>query len=34
MGAKEVEDSIWLISFRQYDLGCFDEQTGELELSV
>ncbi len=31
VGVKEVEDSIWLVSFMQYDLGYFDEQTCKLE---
>lgn len=31
VGIKEVEDNIWLVSFMQYDLGYFDEQTCRLE---
>jgi len=27
VGIKEVDDTIWLVSFMQYDLGYFDEQT-------
>ena len=25
VGIKEVEDGIWVVSFLNYDLGCFDE---------
>lgn len=31
VGIKEVEDNIWLVSFMNYDLGYFDEQTCKLE---
>jgi transposase InsO family protein len=31
VGIKEVEDDIWLVSFMEYDLGYFDEQTCKLE---
>lgn len=31
VGIKEVDDSIWLVSFMNYDLGYFDEQTCKLE---
>lgn len=31
VGIKEVDDNIWLVSFMQYDLGYFDEQTCKLE---
>lgn len=31
VGIKEVDDKIWLVSFMQYDLGYFDEQTCKLE---
>ncbi len=31
VGIKEVEDNIWLVSFMEYDLGYFDEQTCKLE---
>lgn len=31
VGIKEVEDQVWLVSFMQYDLGYFDEQTCKLE---
>ena len=31
VGIKEVEDKIWLVSFMDYDLGYFDEQTCKLE---
>ena len=27
VGIKEVEDAIWLVTFMNYDLGYFDEQT-------
>jgi putative transposase len=28
VGIKEVSDQVWLVSFMQYDLGFFDQQTG------
>jgi transposase InsO family protein len=31
VGIKEVDDDIWLVSFMEYDLGYFDEQTCKLE---
>ncbi|WP_207386025.1 hypothetical protein [Legionella gresilensis] len=31
VGIKEVEDYVWLVSFMQYDLGYFDEQTCNLQ---
>ena len=31
VGIKEVSDKIWLVSFMDYDLGYFDEETCKLE---
>lgn len=31
VGVKEVEDKVWLVSFMDYDLGYFDEETKKLE---
>jgi putative transposase len=31
VGNKQVSDEIWLVSFMDYDLGCFDEETCRLE---
>lgn len=31
LGIKEVEEHIWLVSFMEYDLGYFAEQTCKLE---
>ena len=31
VGIKQVEDRIWLVSFMEYDLGYFDDETGRLE---
>ena len=31
VGIREVDDKIWLVSFMDYDLGYFDEQTCKLE---
>ena len=31
VGISEVRDKIWLVSFMQYDLGCFDHETCRLE---
>jgi len=31
VGIKQVEDHIWLVSFMQYDLGYFDDETARLE---
>ena len=31
VGVKEVEDRIWLVSFMDYDLGYFDEDSKNLE---
>jgi putative transposase len=31
VGVKQVSDRIWLVSFMQYDLGFFDDETSRLE---
>ena len=31
VGVKQVADRIWLVSFMQYDLGFFDDETCRLE---
>ena len=31
VGIREVDDKIWQVSFMEYDLGFFDEQTGRIE---
>jgi putative transposase len=31
VGIKQVEDRIWLVSFMQYDLGYFDDETCRIE---
>lgn len=31
VGIKEVEDGVWLVSFMDYDLGYFDEETKNLQ---
>ena len=31
VGVKELDDGIWLVSFMDYDLGCFDLETRVLE---
>ncbi len=31
VGVKQTEDRIWLVSFMDYDLGYFDDQTCRLE---
>jgi putative transposase len=31
VGTKEVSDSIWLVTFTQYDLGFFDHETCRFE---
>ena len=31
VGIKEVSEKIWLVSFMQYDLGFFDDQTCRIE---
>ncbi len=31
VGIKEVEDGIWVVSFLNYDLGYFDEETKRVE---
>ena len=31
VGIKEVEDGVWLVTFMDYDLGYFDEETEKLE---
>jgi putative transposase len=30
VGIKKVSDSIWLVTFMDYDLGFFDQETGRL----
>ena len=30
VGIKEVSDKVWLVSFMQYDLGFFDQETGRI----
>jgi hypothetical protein len=30
VGVKEFSDKIWLVSFMDYDLGFFDQETGRL----
>jgi putative transposase len=30
VGIKEVSDKIWLVSFMDYDLGCFDREIRRL----
>ena len=30
VGVKEVSDRVWLVSFMQYDLGFFDDETGRI----
>ena len=34
VGVKEVSDRIWLVSFMDYDLGFFDDETSRLEPAV
>jgi putative transposase len=31
VGVKQVEEHLWLVSFMEYDLGYFDDQTCRLE---
>ncbi len=31
VGVKQVEEKIWLVSFMQYDLGYFDDETCRIE---
>jgi putative transposase len=31
VGIKQTDDRIWLVSFMDYDLGYFDDQTCRLE---
>ena len=31
MGIKEVSEKIWLVTFMNYDLGFFDDETGRVE---
>ena len=31
VGVTQVGDRVWLVSFMQYDLGCFDDETCRLE---
>ena len=28
VGIKEISEKVWLVSFMQYDLGFFDQETG------
>jgi len=34
VGVQQVDDKIWLVSFMQYDLGFFDDETCRLESAV
>jgi len=34
VGAKQVEEKIWLVSFMRYDLGFFDHETCRIESAV
>ena len=34
VGIREVADTIWLVSFMEYDLGFFDEDCGRVEPAV
>jgi len=34
VGVKEVSDRIWLVSFMDYDLGFFDDETCRLESAI
>ena len=34
VGAKQVSDRIWLVSFMDYDLGFVDDETSRLEPAV
>ena len=31
VGVREVDDKIWLVSFLEYDLGCFDKEKDRVE---
>jgi putative transposase len=31
VGAKQIDDHIWLVTFMEYDLGYFDDETCRLE---
>ena len=31
VGVKQIADQIWLVSFMEYDLGFFDDETCRLE---
>ena len=31
VGVKQVSDQIWLVTFMQYDLGYFDDETCRLD---
>jgi putative transposase len=31
VGIKEVSEKIWLVTFMNYDLGFFDEESGRVE---
>ncbi len=31
VGVKQVADNVWLVTFMNYDLGSFDEETARLE---
>jgi putative transposase len=31
VGVRQLSDNIWLVSFMQYDLGFFDDETCRLE---
>ena len=31
VGVKQVADQVWLVSFMQYDLGYFDDETCRIE---
>ena len=31
VGVKQVADRVWLVSFMQYDLGYFDDETCRVE---
>jgi putative transposase len=31
VGVKEIEEKIWLVSFMQYYLGFFDQESGRVE---
>jgi len=34
VGVKEVSEKIWLVSFMDYDLGLFDDETFRLESAI